>query len=56
MDLGLDRLGLAHDSGRWILLLGSLPTEIGSLFDLAIVDVNSGGVIPGTFLMNAISC
>jgi len=54
MDLGLDRFGLAHDSGCWILLLGSCPTEIGPLFDLVIVNVDSGGVIPGTLVTNAI--
>jgi hypothetical protein len=52
MDLGLDRFGLAHDSRCRILLFGSCSSEIGALADMAILNVNSGCVIPGNFCLH----
>ena len=47
MDIDFDCPSLAHDSRRWILLLGSRQKEVGAFTDLAFAYVNSDCIVPG---------
>ena len=48
MDLGLDSLGLAHDSRRWLLLLGSCSEKVCPFAHMAVINVNCHRIISGT--------
>jgi hypothetical protein len=53
MDIDFDCPGLAHDSGGWILLLGSCPKKVCAFAHLAFSHVNSDCIVPGIALLRS---